>query len=237
MDKYRIAVCDDDEIMRDELSAMCADILTQEEVPYEVVTFSSAYELEKQISEVGDCFELLILDIQMDGMNGMELAHLLREKGNRISIIFVSACDEYLLEGYDVQPIYFILKPVEREYLARALNTDLRLNHRQKTFMLHVGNKTVSLTISEIRYVESLNHKMLVHQGDDMRTFYMSLTELEKQLPAGMFARCHNSYLVNLKNVNEITRTYVRLTSGETLPIGRAYYQAFQSAFIRSIND
>lgn len=237
MDAYRIAICDDDDIIRENLCSLCSDILTDDSVEYELEPFCSAQELEKRLNSKNCPFDLLILDIQMDGMTGMELARSLREKGNRVSIIFVTACEDYLSEGYGVQPIHFLLKPVRREALASAIHTDLKLNYIPKTVVVHIGNKLVHLSFSDIRYVESYNHSIVIHQSTGNSTYYFSLSDFEKQLPAGQFARCHNSYLVNLNEVREIGRTELSLQSGETLPVGRAYYKAFQSAFVRYINQ
>lgn len=237
MSAYRIAVCDDDDIIREDLCSLCREILTDESIAYEITAFSAACELEEKLNAEGCLFDLLILDIQMEGMTGMELAHSLRARGDRVSIIFVTACDDYLSEGYGVQPIHFLLKPVRREALANALHTDLKLNHLPKTAVLHIGNKILHLSLADIKYVESYNHSIIIHQGTGSSTYYFSLADLEKQLPAGHFARCHNSYLVNLNEVQEIVRTELSLQGGKTLPVGRAYYQAFQSAFIRYINQ
>ncbi len=237
MDAYRIAVCDDDDLIRENLCSLCSDILTNDSVEYKLEPFRSAQELEKRLNSENCPFDLLILDIQMDGMTGMELARSLREKGNRVSIIFVTACEDYLGEGYGVQPIHFLLKPVRRDALASAIHTDLKLNYIPKTVVVHIGNKLVHLSFSDIRYVESYNHSIVIHQSTGNRTYYFSLSDFEKQLPAGQFARCHNSYLVNLNEVREIGRTELSLQSGETLPVGRAYYKAFQSAFVRYINQ
>ena len=224
MDAYRIAICDDDDIIRENLCSLCSDILTDDSVEYELEPFCSAQELEKRLNSENCPFDLLILDIQMDGMTGMELARSLREKGNRVSIIFVTACEDYLSEG-------------RREALASAIHTDLKLNYIPKTVVVHIGNKLVHLSFSDIRYVESYNHSIVIHQSTGNSTYYFSLSDFEKQLPAGQFARCHNSYLVNLNEVREIGRTELSLQSGETLPVGRAYYKAFQSAFVRYINQ
>lgn len=237
MSTYRIAVCDDDKIIRDNLCSFCNDILTNDSVEYRIETFDSACELEERLNTENCPFDLLILDIKMDGMTGMELARSLREKGNRISIIFVTAYEDYLREGYSVQPIHFLLKPVRREKLASAIHTDLKLNYIPKTVVIHIGNKLLHLSLSDIRYVESYNHRIVIHQGTGNSTYYYSLSDFEKQLPMGRFARCHNSYLVNLNKVREIGRTVISLQSGETLPMGRTYYKAFQSAFVRYINE
>ncbi len=237
MSVYRIAVCDDDDIMQENLCSLCSDILTDDSIEYRIEPFRSACELEKRL-DIENCpFDLLILDIQMDGMTGMELARSLRKKGNRVSIIFVTACENYLGEGYGVQPINFLLKPVKREALASAIHTDLKLNYIPKTVIVHIGNKLVHLVFSDVQYIESYNHSIVIHQSTGNSTYYFSLSDFEKQLPMGQFARCHNSYLVNLEEVREIGRTELSLQSGESLPIGRAYYKTFQNAFVRYINQ
>ncbi len=237
MSVYRVAICEDDNIMRENLCSLCNDILTDDGVEYSLESFHSACELEKRLKNENFPFDLLILDIQMKGMTGMELAHSLREKGNRVSIIFVTAYEDYLREGYGVQPIHFFLKPVKREALASAIHTDLKLNYIPKTVVVHIGSKLVHLSLSDIRYIESYNHSIVIHQSTGNSTYYFSLSEFEKQLPKGQFARCHNSYLVNLNAVHEIGRTELHLQNGEVLPIGRTYYKMFQSSFVRYINQ
>ena len=102
MNTYRIAVCDDDSVMREQLHSFCRELLDGESIPYAITAFPSAAELEKRMnSDVEKPFNLLILDIQMNGMTGLELARSLRSKDDRISIIFVTACDNYLSEGAD----------------------------------------------------------------------------------------------------------------------------------------
>ena len=233
---YRLAVCEDDDRIREELCSLCRAILTEDGIDHEIVAFRSAQELEKVLTAESYPFDLLLLDIQMEGMTGMELAKSLRRRGDRVSIIFVTGCGDYLPEGYDVQPIHFLLKPVSREALASALHTDWDLNHRPKTAVLRIGSKKVSLLLTQIRYMESFNHSIVVHQAQGDRSYLLSLSEIEKQLPPGQFCRCHNSYLVNMEYVEEIGRTELSLRDGKRLPIGRTYYKTLQSAFIRYLN-
>lgn len=129
-------------------------------------------------------------------------------------------------------------QPICREALANAIRTDLKLNYLPKAVTLSIGNKILHFSVSEIRYVESYNHNIIIHQSSgNSNTYYLSLTEFEKQLPKGHFSRCHNSFLVNLSRVKEIGRTDLTLRNGDMLPVGRTYYKAFQSAFIRYINQ
>ena len=236
MSIYRLAICEDDDVVRTHLHSLCHAILTEAGVEHSIADFPSAQQLEKLLAAESNPFDLLLLDIQMEGMTGMELAQTLRQRGDRVSIIFVTGCEDYLLDGYGVQPIHFLLKPVGREELDAALRTDWQLNHKPKTAVLRIGSKTVSLPLAEIRYIESYNHSIIVHQSEGDRTYILSLSDFEKQMPPNQFCRCHNSYVVNMDYVEEIGRSELSLRGGSRLPIGRAYYKALQSAFIRYMN-
>ena len=100
-----------------------------------------------------------------------------------------------------------------------------------------MGAKTVHLLLEDIRYAESFNHNILVHQTRGDSTYLCSLTDFERQMPANQFCRCHKSYLVNLSCVEEIGRTELLLRGGIRLPVGRAYYKELQSAFISYLNQ
>ena len=232
----RLAICEDDDAIRAQLHSLCQEILTENSVEHSIMDFASAQKLNDVLTVESNPFDLLLLDIQMEGLTGMELAQSLRQRGDRVSILFVTGCEDYLPEGYSVQPIHFLLKPVSREALAAALHTDWQLNHRPKTAVLRIGSKMVSLPLADIRYIESYNHNIIVHQTEGDRTYFLSLTDFEKQMPRDQFCRCHNSYLVNMAFVEEIGRTELSLRGGVQLPIGRAYYKDLQSAFIRYMN-
>lgn len=237
MHAYRLAICEDNDAIREELASLCRQILTQDGIQHEITVFSSAQELDRILLAESAPFDLLLLDIQMEGMTGMELAQSLRDRGDRVSIIFVTGCEDYLPQGYGVQPIHFLLKPVSRDALEGALRTDWKLNHKPKTVVLRVGGRTVSLLLAQIGYIESYNHSIVVHQTQGSSTYLLSLSEMKKLLPGDQFCRCHNSYLVNLEYVEEIGRTQLILRGGVHLPIGRTYYKSLQSDFIRYINQ
>ena len=193
--------------------------------------------LSARLDREPEAFDLLLLDIQMEGMTGMELAHALRERGNQVSILFLTGCADYALEGYGVHPVHFLLKPVEREALAGALRLDWERSHRSRAVVLRSGGRTVSLPTADIRYIESINRSAVVHLTEGERSFPLTMAQMERLTPADAFARCHNSFLVNLAHVAEAGRAGVRLRDGEQLPVGRRYYQSFQTAFIRYLNQ
>lgn len=237
MGVYRVAVCDDERAACEEVCRLCDDILTQDGVPHRIVPFSSASALDACLREGDDAFDLLVLDIAMQGQSGMELAHELRRRRDRVSIVFVTGCEEYLEEGYGVQPVHFLLKPVTRERLSEALRADRELNHSPKTVTLQRGGRLLRLALSDIYYVETgVKHNVKIVTPAHAHLFPASLSYMEQALPAEQFVRCHKSYLVNLEHVTEVGRTAVRLDSGEEVPVGRKYAAETQGAFVAYLN-
>ena len=237
MSEYRLAVCEDEPAAREYVGALCGEILPEWGAAHTVTLFASTGELSARLDREPEAFDLLLLDIQMEGMTGMELAHVLRERGNQVSILFLTGCADYALEGYGVHPVHFLLKPVEREALAGALRLDWERSHRSRAVVLRSGGRTVSLPTADIRYIESINRSAVVHLTEGERSFPLTMSQMERLTPADAFARCHNSFLVNLAHVAEAGRAGVRLRDGEQLPVGRRYYQSFQTAFIRYLNQ
>ena len=186
----------------------------------------------------GQVFDVLLLDIELGRKSGMELAKELRIKKDRVSIIFLTGHEKYLREGYSVQPVQFLLKPLKREELAEALHTDWELNHRPKTVLLQKGSRSLSLPLSSVCWAEtSGNHNIRIIFEDRDEEFPMSLSELEILLPSGQFIRCHNSYIVSLKHVREFKKSTLYMDNGIELPVGRKYYKSVQEAFVSFINQ
>lgn len=236
MNIYRLAVCEDDRDIRKEISRLCGEILTETQIAHEISCFSNAEKLEAAL-EKQRMFDVLILDIRLERMTGMELAKKLRREDNRISIIFITGCEEYLREGYEVQPVHFLLKPIEKSRLKEALLTDWKLNHKPERVTLRRGNRTLGLMLKEILYIEAgVNHNIRIVLEGREEMFPVTLSEMEQNLPAESFIRCHNSYLVNLEYVKEWNRQALQMADGVRLPVGRKYYKECQAAFISYIN-
>lgn len=232
---YRLAICEDESCQLEALCSLCSDILQQMEIPHEIAAFASADELAAALKS-GAQFNLLCLDILMDGQTGMDLASELRSWDDHTSIIFITCSTEHLLDGYNVRPIQYLLKPVQHEALAKAIRTDLRLHYQPQTISLTIKGKTHILTLADIRYIESRNHGCVFFmEGEDL-FLQMNLSELETLLPASQFSRCHNSYLVNLMQIKTVNSREVQLQNGYCLPIGRRYAKEFQSKFVRHLN-
>lgn len=234
---YRIAVCEDEESTRREVCGQCRRVAEELEISCEVTPFPGAEELEAELSRAPNAFDLLVLDIQLGGKSGLELAKDRRKLDDQVSILFITNCAEYLPKGYTVRPIHFLLKPVSLPELRETIQTDWRLHHQSDRVVLQEGSRSVVVSLRETAYLESVSHGLILHLTSGDKFLRMPLAKAEQALPPDRFCRCHNSFLVNLAHISEIHRTEVVLRDGQRIPLGRKYTNAAQNAFIRYINQ
>ena len=236
MAPYRLAVCEDEPAERRQLQALCSRMLSRREIPHTLTAFASAGALAEELERDPAAFDLILLDIRMEGMTGMELAHVLHDRHMPVRVLFVTCCPDYALEGHQVHPVHYLLKPVEPAALDEVLYQDWEAHCGARSVMFRQGSRAVLLPLEEISHIESDNRSVRVHTAGEVHTFSLSLAEAERLVPPGRFCRCHKSYLVNLDQVREVGRASVTLRDGTCLPVGRRYYREFQSTLIRRLN-
>lgn len=228
---YRIAICEDEDETAQHIAELCRTVMCGLGEPTEVSRYASADMLDQVLTEHRGRFDLILLDIQMEGTSGLQFAKQLFERGEETPVIFITANGEYALEAYDAHPLHYLLKPVTRESLEPALRLAWE-RYRARSIGISVGKKTILLPVADICCLESRNHGTVATLEQEEQNFPVPLSKIEPQLPPKMFAHCHKSYLVNLGWVEEVGRKEVRLRNGKLLPISRSCAQAFQSALI-----
>ena len=176
--------------------------------------FSSAESFWFEWIEDKSC-DLLLLDVQMKQMDGMELAKKIRTVDKSIPIIFITGFTDYMAQGYEVHAFHYLLKPVTQEKLNEVLSHVVQsLTKQRASLLLNTEGEITRIYIDEIRYIEVFSHTVNIHVKDQELTFRMNLNELEKQLPQNTFFRIHRSCLVNLAYIQKLNRTSVLLETG-----------------------
>lgn len=187
--------------------------------------------------EEGRSVDIALLDIDMPGMNGLCLAHKLRSKGERLQIIFVTGLTDYVLEGYEVEAVSYLLKPVRKDKLFSCLDKAAdRCGKEEPSLLLGIPGGTARIRLKEISYVESTAHDTLIYRtcgGEGLRC-RTGIRQLEESLcvAGGGFFKIHRSYLVNLSCVGRITRKEVVMDTGKALPIARGRWEAVNQAYL-----
>lgn len=230
---FRIAICEDEKVILDFESSLIKDWAAGAGCPLELDTYISAEQFLFE-SEDKAPYDVLIFDIQMKNMNGMELAKTLRRRGCDSVIIFVTGVPDYAIEGYEVGAVRYILKPVKTEVLKGLL--DSAFEERQKKaedfFVFGQGADLERISFEKIIYIEARGHYVFLKGADFEREWKAGFAETAAAFEGRGFFCLRRGLLVNLAHVARITRTDCILDGGETLPVARGVYKELNEAFI-----
>lgn len=224
---YKVAICDDEELALREMSAVAESLLRERGLHFAVRAFPSAKALMRAYRS-GETWDLLLLDIMLDGQDGLQLAESLRAQGSDMDLVFITASPEFALAGYRSFPVSYLLKPLTREKLAAGLDHCLERRKKQPPLILDtVGGGSVSAAPEEIRYLEVFRKEVVVHCRDRSLSCLGPFHEVLTRLPREQFYQCHRSYVVNLTFVAGVRKYAFLLQGGGEVPIAmRAYAQA-----------
>ena len=229
----KIAVCDDERAQTEYLSGLIGKWSAARRIPAAVETFASAEAFRFAWSADQSC-DVLLLDIQMDGQNGMALARDIRKSDSRMEIIFVTGFSDYIGEGYEVSALHYLIKPVKEDKLFSCLDRACsRGKAGRRTILMETEDGTLRLYQDEILYVESFAHSSAIVTERQKFEVGRSIGELEKELDPSAFFRPHRSYLIGLRHTQKIERDAVMLDGGVRIPLSRRKYGDANRAFIR----
>ncbi len=202
----------------------------EENEAFQISIFNDGIDI---ISDYTASWDILFLDIQMKHLDGITTAQKIRELDDDVEIIFTTITAQYAVQGYTVNALGYIVKPVSYTTLAQTLRKALRKvekKHDKYFFTINVENGVIRLESSSIYYLESQKHYVMVHAEEGTFRTAGPLKTYENELIKHGFAKCHNSYLVNLDAVRNVTQNEIILTNNEYLPISRTFKNNFMDS-------
>lgn len=238
---YRVAIGDDDPEVLDELGGIVSRCLEamglRSGTGYAVDRYPSAPPLLARLKAEGDSCQLVLLDVEFGGDNGLQVAAALRESDAQFSLIYVTRYRDYVFDSFDTRPLHYLLKPVDAGKLAELIREDYRRRYQDARLYLKAGSKHLSLAYRDICAVEAALHRVFFHLRDGKEEWNGSLTELASRLPAWCFCRCHNSFLINLAHVTELVRYEARLDNGAVVPVSKRFYKSAVEQYIAFLKN
>lgn len=228
-----LMICEDEPAQTAFLAELVQRWADRRRLPVQILNYPSAESFLFSYSEdpTGD---ILLLDIQLDGMDGVSLAKKIREGNQRIQIIFITGLPDFMGEGYEVDALHYLLKPVREEKLFQVLDRAAdRLQQAPRTVLLPINGRPVRIFTSDILYAEAFSHTLTLHLKNGEEALRMRLSDLEEVLGQG-FYRCHRSYIVSLEHTRQVLRSSVVLDDGRQVPLSRGAYDGMVQAFLHS---
>ena len=229
--KLKIAICDDEQNQIEYITSIVASWSAHEGHGCEIRTFASAEAFLFEYEE-DKAYDILLLDVEIKNINGIELAKCIRKDNNRAEIIFITSHFEFVGEGYEVDALHYLIKPISAEKLTQVLTKAAeKISVEPPSVVISCEGETVKLYEADIRYVESFLHYIVIHTKDKEYKIKENISVFENRV-SDDFYRIHRSYLVSLKHITRISRTSVNIGNTE-LPLSRGKYDDINRAFIQ----
>lgn len=230
--KLNIAICDDEQEQIAYLQKILQTWLGRTRHIAKILTFSSAEAFLFEYSE-NQNFDILLLDIEMSGMSGVDLARKIRETNHTVQLVFVTGYYEYFSDGFDVSALHYLIKPTTAEKLYPVLDRAVaNLQYRERSVLVSTAEGDIKVPLSDIKYLESDRMYLNVCTVDGVFRARMALAAIANLLD-DTFYKIHRSYIVNLKYVRKVTRTAVTVEGGTELPLSRGMYDGMHAALIK----
>lgn len=232
---YKIAIVDDDVEVTQRFAAYCQQFAAEEGIELSVQQFNSS-EVFLEFYQEQAAYDLLLLDIEMGEMTGMEAAQAIRQYDQDVTIIFVTNMIQYAIQGYAVDALDFVVKPVDYDDVAFRLKRALQaIKHRKKEVLEFATLEgDISLSSQDLLFVEVQGGNLTIYTTKQVYHAIGTLKEIESRLSSKLFAKPHKSFLVNLAHVDRINGQTIFIGDRE-IPIGRPSKREFLSSFARFV--
>lgn len=231
--ELNIAICDDETYYRNHIESLVKEYLAKEDVLFRIELFENGKDFCEESENIRR-FDIIFLDIEMEGMNGMETAYFIREKNSEMDIVFITVMPEYVFEGYRVSAVRYIMKKELKELLPECLADILkkrRCSGHKMEFSFVGGKRTV--LVDDILYIESQSHKLRFKKKGEILSMYGQINDLESKMENYDFVRCHQSFLVNMGHIEKISNYQVYLSDGSEIPVSRPRYSELKRQFLQ----
>ena len=230
--KYKIAICDDDAEQRAYISDLVTLWAKKNRHLTEIKIYAEAKAFLFDWAEEKD-FDILLLDIEMPQVNGIDLAKAVRHENSMVQIVFITGFYEYFSDGFDVSALHYLIKPADTAKLYPVLDKAVNnLMYRQRSVLLSTAEGDIKVSLADILYIESENVYVVIHTVHGNYRTRMALGKFSEQLDETFF-KVHRSFVVGLKYIKKITRNDITMINGDLVPISRGMYDSVHTALIK----
>ncbi len=228
----KIAICDDEKQFIDALCPLLEQWAKEHGMKLMLYRFTNGDDLIA--AHQSECMDLIFMDVIMPLLSGIDVAREFRNMNQNVPIVFLTSSKEFAVDSYEVKAFNYLIKPVDQEKLFLTLDDFLKTYDLPKTFFTaKTADGFCRIVIADVDYLEAQNKQVLVHLTNDktiaIRELFSKCAEVFS--PENGFCCCHRSYIVNLSNVEQFSKTEVITNHNAVIPISRNNYAAFKEIY------
>lgn len=229
----KVAIVDDEREMRDILTEYIQRFSRESEIEMEPTVFTSGIQFLENYKLI---FDIIIFDIDMPGLNGIDTARKLREIDQNVVIIFVTNIAQYAIMGYEVDAVDYIMKPISYFDFSMKFHRTVSkaVQKREHLLQIETAEGIRKLRVSSLVYIEVLSHYLYYHTTKRDYKARGNISDIEKELIKYNFVRIHRSYIINLKYVNKVLSKEVTVL-GKIFPVGRNYKDSLKEEYLKYV--
>lgn len=230
-----IAICDDEQDISDKIRGMVSDFFRGKNMEITITQFSNGEEL----LNYGKIIDILFLDIQMNGINGMETARKLRNRKFKGVLIFITVLKEMVFQAFDVQAYDYLVKPIEKRQFEKTMERlwSSMKNASKASLLVQKGYESNIIAFEDIVFCEIIDRKVYLHLiSSQVIDFYERIEKLETKLDSRFF-RCHRSFLINLKYLKSYKNGTAYMEGGTQIPVSRLRSKEFSNVILQYMKE
>ena len=228
----RFVICEDDLNVQQRLSTEIEDWANSRKIHIDILFYASAEAFI--IAWPNIVFDIIFLDIKMNCVSGIELAEYIRKNDRNVMIVFLTSFQQYVLKGYDVNALHYLIKPLSKAKLLPVLDKAYTIwaSRHNDVLIVSTRNGKMKLPFDEILYISMSSHIANIYTENNQYELRKTAAELNNMLPK-YFVYCHRSHFVNLFKTDCVYNNSLLLTNGKLLPISRKNSKIVKDSFIR----
>lgn len=228
-----VAICDDENIFCNELRSVLLDYKTKHRLHIDIYEFATG----EALLNSGKSFDMIFLDYQMPGLDGMAVARTLRRRNVACSIVFVTSYPQFILESFEVQPYRFFVKPLKPEQIVPLMNSFITHQKLLAPIIVINDGEQKIVNAKDILYLEGDGKYCIIRTATGTYNSSKTLAQVHALLPQHCFYRCHKSYVVNLYSISSFEKGIATLVNGEIAQIGRNKIAEFKRVYMQFVKD
>lgn len=224
-----IAICDDEKEWRDELKDHIYEYAKMHNINVFINSFSDGKSCG--LADLKN-YDIIFMDYQMNDINGIETAHMIRKNNTDSIIIFVSAFPQVAMDTFEVNTFRFLAKPINKEKLFKALDDYILQIQTENYIIFKTQECTIRIKVSDIIYAEAKKNHTIIHTEIQDHEILTNLKNIENTLPSDKFFRCHKAYITSLGHIRNHTNTEISFHDNSKVYISRNYLSKFRKALL-----